>query len=101
MLTVEGLNALIHTPVDTEVHVSIKTKDGIYIIIQDNGGGMKKEYLEHLFVRYYRGEKMTVKPEGSGLGMTIAKQIVELHEGSIRAESEPGFGTYIILVFPK
>ena len=93
-------NALVHNNRDTGVSVSIKVEDSIKISIQDNGRGMKKEELDNLFVRYYRGENTTAKPEGSGLGMAIAKQIVELHGGSIIAESEHGSGTCITIEFP-
>lgn len=95
------INALIHNSRDTEVSVSIKAEDQIVISIQDNGCGMDKEELENLFVRYYRGENTAAKAEGSGLGMTISKQIIELHGGTIWAESEPGSGTCIIIKFPK
>jgi signal transduction histidine kinase len=93
------INALVHNSRDTEVSVSIKVENCIKIRIQDNGQGMKKEELDNLFIRYYRGENTTAKPEGSGLGMAIAKQIIELHGGSISAESEPGFGTCITIDF--
>jgi signal transduction histidine kinase len=94
-------NALVHNDKDTEVSVSIKAENCIKISIQDNGRGMKKEELDNLFIRYYRGESVTVKSEGSGLGMAIARQIIELHGGSISAESEPGSGTCITIVFPE
>jgi signal transduction histidine kinase len=94
-------NALVHNNSDTEISVSITVSDHIKISIQDNGCGMKKEELDNLFVRYYRGENTTAKPEGSGLGMAIAKQIIELHGGSILAESAPGSGTCITIEFAK
>ena len=93
-------NALVHNTQDTEVSVSIKAENCIKISIQDNGCGMKKEELDNLFVRYYRGENTTAKPDGSGLGMAIAKQIIELHRGNIGAESKPGSGTCITIEFP-
>lgn len=93
-------NALVHNNRDTEVSVSVKVTDCIRISIQDNGRGMRKEELDNLFIRYYRGENTTAKPEGSGLGMAIAKQIIELHGGSISAKSEPGSGTCITVEFP-
>ncbi|CAB1240740.1 MAG: HAMP domain-containing sensor histidine kinase [Oscillospiraceae bacterium] len=94
-------NALVHNNSDTEISVSITVSDHIKISIQDNGCGMKKEELDNLFVRYYRGENTAAKPEGSGLGMAIAKQIIELHGGSILAESAPGSGTCITIEFAK
>lgn len=94
-------NALVHNNTETEISVSVRSGDRIKISVQDNGCGMKKEELDNLFVRYYRGENSAEKPEGSGLGMAIAKQIIELHGGSIWAESEPGSGTCIIIEFAK
>lgn len=93
-------NALVHNSKDTEVIVSIKTEDRIQINIRDYGRGMSKEELDNLFIRYYRGTKTEAKPEGSGLGMAIARQIIELHGGSILAESKPGSGTSVIIDFP-
>jgi signal transduction histidine kinase len=94
-------NALVHNNTETEISVSVRSGDRIKISVQDNGCGMKKEELDNLFVRYYRGENSAEKPEGSGLGMAIAKQIIELHGGSILAESESGSGTCITIEFAK
>jgi signal transduction histidine kinase len=94
-------NALVHNNRETEICVSIKVENCIKISIQDNGRGMKKEELENLFIRYYRGENTTVKPEGSGLGMAIAKQIIGLHGGIIEVESTPISGTCISNEFPE
>ncbi|GFN23498.1 sensor histidine kinase [Thermanaeromonas sp. C210] len=58
--------------------------------IKDNGRGIPPEELENLFERYYRGTGTGENPRGSGLGMAIAKRIVEAHKGRILAESEPG-----------
>ena len=92
-------NALIHNNADTHIFVSIKVENGIIISIQDDGYGMNQEELDNLFVRYYRGENTTAKPEGSGLGMAIARQIIELHDGSISARSEIKVGTCITIKF--
>ncbi len=93
-------NALVHNSKDTVVSVSIKVEDEIQISIQDNGRGISREELDNLFLRYYRGDNIEAKPEGSGLGMAIAKQIIELHGGCILAESKPGEGTSITIKFP-
>lgn len=93
-------NALVHNNQETKVTMSVKTGDSIEISIQDNGHGISKEELDHLFVRYYRGDNMAAKPEGTGLGMAIARQIFELHGGNIAAQSEPGYGTCITIMFP-
>lgn len=87
-----------HNPVDTPISVSIRAEDKIAITIQDNGRGMNQEELDKLFVRYYRGNSTEAKPEGSGLGMAIAKQIIEQHGGSILADSKLGSGTCITIL---
>jgi Signal transduction histidine kinase len=93
-------NAVIHNSKETLIQVSINISDRTEIVIEDNGCGMNREELDNLFVRYYRGNNSEIKPEGTGLGMAIAKQIIELHEGMISAESEVGSGTTILLVLP-
>lgn len=93
-------NALVHNSKETEVAVSIKAAVNVQICIQDNGRGMAKEELNNLFARYYRGTNTEAKPEGTGLGMAIAKQIIEVHDGSIFVESELGIGTSFIVKFP-
>lgn len=92
-------NALVHNSKNTEISVSISKKEKVEICIQDNGCGMSKEEVSNLFLRYYRGTNMEEKPEGSGLGMAIAKQIIELHGGVISVESKIGAGTSFLIKF--
>lgn len=87
------INALVHNNKETEISVSISKKEKVEICVQDNGRGMSKEEVDNLFSRYYRGTNMEEKPEGSGLGMAISKQIIELHGGVISVESKIGSGT--------
>jgi len=93
-------NALIHNPADTEIYVKLQSGDQIIITIEDNGSGMSAGEVDRLFERYYRGTNTEAITEGTGLGMAIAKQIIEMHGGSIHVESEPDAGTRIILHFP-
>jgi signal transduction histidine kinase len=65
------------------------------ITINDKGGGMDQETLENLFVPFF-----TNKRSGTGLGMPIAKKIIEGHNGSINIESRPGKGTNAIIRLP-
>ena len=82
-------NALIHNQKNTEVFVDIQKRDKIYIEIIDNGKGISEEDLGKLFNRYYRGTN-TADHKGSGLGMSIAKEVIEAHCGSIAVESKLG-----------
>lgn len=94
------INALAHNPADTEIKVSVWKSDLIRIIISDNGRGMDVREMEKLFIRYHRGSAAHKKQQGTGLGMAIAKQIIELHSGQISVESEPGIGTKVSLSLP-
>ena len=88
-------NALIHNDEETEVIVRLeKLPDHIFIEIEDNGRGMTDEELEQLFNRYYRGSN-TDNYKGTGLGMSIAKEVIEAHDGEIQVESEVDKGTKI------
>lgn len=94
-------NAIKHNPSGTKIAVSVKnTEDSICIMIEDTGDGMDKETILHLFDRYYRGTNTDESTEGAGLGMSIARAIVELHHGKITVESELNKGTTIELSFP-
>lgn len=92
-------NAAKHNPKNTIIKVKIKTKDKSPIIeIKDNGIGMDQAFLENLFDRYYRGTSTKERTEGEGLGMSIAKAIVDLHEGDIKVTSERNKGTTIKII---
>lgn len=94
------INAFVHGEEDTEVTLHISVSDAtLKLCISDDGKGMSRETVEHLFDRYYRGTNTEQKPEGSGLGLAIAKGIVELHGGSISVSSIPQVGTAFQIVF--
>ncbi len=74
---------------------SLKTKSDnkyaegfIELIIRDNGKGIKKDKLEKIFDRFYQVENF--KGEGSGIGLALARELVELHQGEVFADSEAG-----------
>lgn len=92
-------NSVIHNSPDTIIRISIEKKDKVYINIEDNGKGMEKDEVNKLFERYYRGTKSSVNVKGSGLGMAIAKQIIEAHNGNIYVRSIVGIGTSISVIF--
>ncbi|HEY9559536.1 MAG TPA: ATP-binding protein [Anseongella sp.] len=71
-----------------------QTADRAYIIVTDNGKGIGKTELKKLFEPFYSG-----KPEGSGLGLTSAQNIIHNHQGTIDVSSEPGKGTAFIIGF--
>ena len=70
-------------------------------VISDNGIGMSKEFLPHLFEEFSREHNTTQGGvEGTGLGMSIVKRLVEIMDGSIEVESEVGVGTKVTVTIP-
>ena len=96
-------NALNYTHEGGSIKTSL-TYDGttFTIVIQDSGIGIPKSELEKLFTKFYRGEQATrLQTDGSGLGLFIAKNIIEKHKGTIRVESEENKGTKVTVTLPK
>ena len=68
----------------------------------DDGPGIKKEVLPHVFERFYRGDQShNRKKGGCGLGLAIVKSIMDVHNGCSRIESDGIKGTSVTLFFPK
>ncbi|GAA0308397.1 signal transduction histidine kinase [Gracilibacillus halotolerans] len=94
-------NAVTHNPPGTNIAVTVlHEQNNAFIEISDNGKGMEEEFIENLFERYYRGTNTSERTEGAGLGMSIAKEIVELHGGEIQVHSTVGKGTTVKLLLP-
>lgn len=95
------VNAAVHNPSGTTITVSIaREAEHAAITIADDGVGMDAEVRRNLFDRYYRGTSTHAGVEGTGLGMAIARQIVEAHGGDIAIHSSPGEGTAATLRLP-
>jgi len=77
-----------------------KKEDQVEIRVQDNGIGLTPEKLEHVFDRFYRNSE-TSSASGFGLGLAIAKSLVEAQSGDISMTSEVGKGSEVILHFPS
>ena len=79
-------NCYIHNDEQIKLTIAIaENSDGIYITISDNGKGVKPDELDSIFNRYYRGTNTRQQKEGSGLGLSIAHDIIVAHQGSITA----------------
>ena len=74
------------------VWITITKKDKIEVSIRDEGVGISEEELPNIFDKFYKS-KLRQNAKGSGLGLVIAKSIVEKHEGTIEVDSKPGEGT--------
>ncbi|MBI3763242.1 MAG: HAMP domain-containing protein [Chloroflexi bacterium] len=95
-------NALRHTPAGGTIATSAEQRDGrVLISVRDTGTGIAPEDLPHVFDRFYRADRSRARATGgSGLGLTIAKQIVEAHEGQIWAQSWLGAGSTFAFSLP-
>jgi signal transduction histidine kinase len=71
---------------------------GVLFTVSDTGPGIPKEHLSHIFTPYWQAKR--TERLGAGLGLPIAKGIVEAHGGEIWAESEPGEGTRFLFTLP-
>jgi signal transduction histidine kinase len=90
-------NALRHTPRDGTVEVSAaRADDMVAVTVHDTGSGIPADQLDRIFDRFYRAPDSP----GSGLGLPIAKSLIEAHGGTISAVSEPTTGTTIRVTLP-
>lgn len=96
-------NAIKYTPEGSNIRMEVsQNKHEILTTISDTGAGIPEEDVPYVFERLYRSEKSRSRLNGgSGLGLTIAKEIVELHGGKIEVESTPGKGTVFIISLQK
>ena len=66
----------------------------VVVRVEDSGIGISEEDLNHIFERFFKGDKQRTRTvEGNGLGLSIVKKIIDLHQGDIRVQSKPGEGT--------
>jgi two-component system OmpR family sensor kinase/two-component system sensor histidine kinase BaeS len=95
-------NALRHTPAGGTITISAEAReDRVLVSVRDTGTGIPPEGLPHVFERFYRADRSRARSTGgSGLGLTIAKQIVEAHGGQIWAQSWLGAGSTFAFSLP-
>jgi signal transduction histidine kinase len=96
-------NAIAHTGRDGTITLTARQQDDmVYISVSDTGEGIPPEDLPMIFERFYRVDKSRARTTGgSGLGLTIAKRLVEAHGGTIKVKSKPGQGstfTFTLLI---
>jgi signal transduction histidine kinase len=75
-------------------------RDSLSISVTDTGIGIHRDHHEAIFEEFRQVVNGTEKPAGTGLGLALAKKFVELHQGVISVESEPGKGSTFTIVIP-
>lgn len=95
-------NAIKFTNMDGRIFINILDKgDSVEIAVKDTGIGMDKKHLDNIFERFHQVDKsLSRNAEGSGIGLSLVKSIVELHSGKISVDSTPGEGTIFRIEFP-
>ncbi|SHK39623.1 Histidine kinase-, DNA gyrase B-, and HSP90-like ATPase [Hespellia stercorisuis DSM 15480] len=92
-------NALDHTEKGNKIQITWKQSAAIVqIVIKDNGRGIHPEDINHIFKRFYRS-RFSKDTQGIGLGLPLAKAIIEEHNGTIEVDSELGVGTTFTINF--
>ncbi|MEZ4523416.1 MAG: HAMP domain-containing sensor histidine kinase [Thermomicrobiales bacterium] len=96
-------NAIRHAPPESTVNVSVcNSGPAAEVVVEDRGPGIDPEDLELIFGRFYRGEKSRSRTHGgAGLGLAIARGIIEAHGGKIRAENRPDGGARFVFSIPS
>jgi signal transduction histidine kinase len=94
-------NSLRYTPAQGEIILGARRENAsVALTVRDTGRGIAPEALPFVFDRFYRADTSRSGAEESGLGLAIARSIVEAHGGRIAADSSPGLGTTMTITLP-
>ena len=95
-------NAVKYSPENSQITFSlINQKDMVVFDVIDTGYGISEEDLPHIFDKFYRADNPNIREQaGTGLGLAMTSQIIQLHGGEIEVQSEPGKGTHFTVRFP-
>lgn len=94
-------NAIKYNKVGGKIKVSLSlSKDQAVITIKDNGIGMSKEKMKHLYTRFFDGDYRKQNQPGTGIGLSLTHDLVKLHHGNIQCESQEGEGTTFTITLP-
>ena len=97
-------NAVKYSDNNTQVQLRLTESDeNLTVEVQDKGFGISEKALPHIFEKFYRvtDNEEARETNGTGLGLPLAKEIVEVHGGTIEVKSRPGHGSKFIIVLPK
>ncbi|MEP7200756.1 MAG: HAMP domain-containing sensor histidine kinase, partial [Chloroflexota bacterium] len=94
-------NARLHTPPHATIQVMSEIRNGhVAISVRDTGAGIAPDALPHIFERFYRSD-LSRSGGGTGLGLPIAKELVEMQAGTIAVESKIGQGSVFTVLLPR
>lgn len=95
-------NAIKFTPSSGTIGITLtQTEASVFVIVSDNGIGIPAEDQRRIFERFFKGDKQRTRTtEGSGLGLSIVRRIVDLHHGTVRVRSAPGEGSVFEVDLP-
>ncbi len=95
-------NARKYAPPDSPIEIAARTEGGAAVVsVSDRGPGIGADEIERIFEKFYRGRRGRTKVEGTGMGLAIAKGIIEAHGGKIHAENRVGGGAVISFTLPS
>ncbi len=95
-------NAIRYSPAGTEVRIDARSEAGqVRIAVLDRGPGIAPEEREKIFDKFYRGRHWHGKADGTGMGLAIARGIIEAQGGQIRADARAGGGTAVVITLPS
>ena len=93
-------NAVKYSPVNKEIQVTIKAlEDEMLVQVQDNGEGISKEDIEHIFERFYKGKDSDGK--SFGIGLALSRMIITGQGGTVKAENRKPVGAMFTIRFYK
>jgi signal transduction histidine kinase len=96
-------NAVKYSPSNSEILFSLREENNMLIFdIKDSGYGISEEDLSHIFDKFYRSSNPEIaEKQGTGLGLAITSEIIGLHDGEIKVQSEVGNGSHFAIKIPK
>lgn len=93
-------NAIAHSAGNHVIFTIIEDSNEVVIMIRDNGKGISPEHISHIFERMYQVDSSRTGT-GNGLGLAITKELIRIHNGTIRASSKSGNGTTFTITLPR
>ena len=96
-------NAILYSSANSFINIYLNENNKEYLlIVEDNGQGIAKEDLDHIFERFYRADKARSRKDGGiGLGLSIVKMILDIHHYAIEIKTALNKGTTVIIKIPK